>query len=530
LEVDLLRTEFASLVRAGQAAAARALAEESLEAVDRDRALGFQEWRAEYFEEHSDTELAHLLASSSTLYHDMAERRFELAVREDRGGTGDSRAKALREDIAKLRVRLDLITSEIAARSGGVSGSRTSVDGPAGTVSRVARTLQPGQAIVEYWLGKPRAYAWVIRSTGVEWFELPATEDIEHAARALHEAMHSTAVDPEQRVAACVGLYRLIFAPLSESLGAAKELIVIPDGSLHYVPFAALRRPDAVDRAYLVQDFDLSIAPSLRFLPKKVSAPTPAAQATAKMLMVADPIYSPADPRRDPSERALAKTQPIHSSDRVSLRVNEPATGLVRLESSAREAAQIRDLFGAGRVDLLQGENATRDTVLARDLGRYRFIHIASHGVIDSEIPQLSALILGTYGGGGPVPDPYLRAADLLTKTLHAQAVVLSACDTALGKEYASEGLVGLRYAALARGAHAVVASLWPVTDALASRLVTDMYRGIIASDDAGREHVDAGGLVVARALAGAMRAQLAEAPALDPALWAPFVAYVASD
>src|SRR5262249_53942537 len=103
-------------------------------------------------------------------------------------------------------------------------------------------------------------------------------------------------------------------------------------------------------------------------------------------------------------------------------------------------------------------------------------------------------------------------------------------CDTALGKEYASEGLVGLRYAALARGARAVVASLWPVTDALAARLVTDMYRGIIASDAASHGHADAGGLVVARALTGAMRAQLVGAPALDPALWAPFVVYVGGD
>jgi CHAT domain len=99
--------------------------------------------------------------------------------------------------------------------------------------------------------------------------------------------------------------------------------------------------------------------------------------------------------------------------------------------------------------------------VFARDLGRYRFIHIAPHGVIDSEIPQLSALILGRYRSGRPVTDPYLRAGDdLLTGTFHAEAVVLSACDPALGKECAGEGLVGLRYAALARGARACMTSM----------------------------------------------------------------------
>jgi CHAT domain-containing protein len=181
-------------------------------------------------------------------------------------------------------------------------------------------------------------------------------------------------------------------------------------------------------------------------------------------------------------------------------------------------------------VDLLQGADATREAVLAEDLARYRFIHIATHGVIDSEIPQLSALILGTHDSRGLVADPYLRASDFLTRTFHAQTIVFSACDTALGKEYGSEGLVGLRYAALARGAHAVVASLWPVSDGIAARLMTDMYRGVIASDQGRNWLSQSGGLQVARALAGAMREELERAPALDPALWAPFTVYVAGD
>jgi CHAT domain-containing protein len=128
------------------------------------------------------------------------------------------------------------------------------------------------------------------------------------------------------------------------------------------------------------------------------------------------------------------------------------------------------------------------------------------------------------------VTDPYLRAADLLTRTFHAQAVVLSACDTALGKEYGSEGLVGLRYAALARGAHTVVASLWPVSDAIAAKLMTDMYRGIIGSAQTSRGEARAGSLEVAHALAAAMRKQLTSMPGLDPALWAPFTVYVGGE
>jgi CHAT domain-containing protein len=496
--------------------------------VDHDRALGFQEWRAEYFEQHSNTELAHLLSTSSTLYRDMAERRYQLAVREDRGGTDDPRARLLREDIARLRAHLGLITSEIAMRSGGVDEG-SSDDSKKSAVPDIERALESRQAVIEYWLGASHAYAWVLRNTGIEWLELSATADIDHAARALHEAMHSTATTAARR-AACLELYRLALAPLSSALEGTEDLIFIPDGSLHYVPFAALRGAEGGDHAWLVQAFDLSIAPSLRFLPMHTAgsrSPDVAADAS-RVLIVADPIYAADDPRLagagNPTTQAHAvrEDQPLRDAPDLS--------GLVRLESSAREASQIGALFGADRVDLLHGAGATRDAVLARDLGRYRFIHIASHGVIDSEIPQLSALILGRYGSGGPVADPYLRAGDLLTRTFHAEAVVLSACDTALGKEYASEGLVGLRYAALARGAHAVVASLWPVSDAIAARLMTGMYRGIIASDEARRVSTAADSRQVAHALAAAMREELLRAPGLDPALWAPFTVYVAGD
>jgi CHAT domain-containing protein len=526
LEVDLLRAEFNARVQEGHLAAAQGLAEESLAAVDRDRALGFQEWRAEYFEQHSDTELAHLLSSSSALYRDLAERRYQLAVREDRGGTDDPQARALREDIERLQVRVGVITSQIARRSGGVNEGTSYTTTPA-TVLDIGRTLEPGQVVVEYWLGTSHAYAWVVRKSGVEWIELPATADIDRAARALHEAMHSPAT-VAARGEACVELYRLVFAPLRQALGADRELTFVPDGSLHYVPFAALRDPLRSDAQYLVQAFDLSVAPALRFVPKPAaSRSSQDATASSRVLIVADPIYTADDPRVGSEGRATAQVHAVRSDPTV-LRGTNGLAGLVRLESSAREASQIRALFGAERVDLLQGADATRDTVLARDLARYRFIHIASHGVIDSQIPQLSALILGTYGSSGPVKDPYLRAADLLTRTFHAQAVVLSACDTALGKEYGSEGLVGLRYAALARGAHTVVASLWPVSDAIAARLMTDMYRGIIAPEETGRARTSS--LQVAHALAAAMRDELAHAPGLDPALWAPFTVYLGGE
>ncbi len=527
LEVDLLRARFTVLTKQGHIEAAQAVARESLAVVDDDRAAGFEAWRSERLEQRSDEKLSQLLSSSSTLNRDMAERRFELTVREDRAGTNDTRARLLREDIAQLRVRLGLINSEIARRStsAAILGGGTRQ----GTKS-VGLALAPGRAAVEYWLGTTRAYAWVLKDKSIEWVELSASVDIDRAGRRLHEVMRSSASVAARREA-CAELYRLAIAPLRSSLEAVTELTVIPDGALHYVPFSALRNPSGGNRPYLVQAFTLSVAPALRFLPRETSATGSNRDAAAgsRMLIVADPIYAADDARLGNASKPLIPVTLLRGSHDVLYGMGG-ALDLVRLESSAREAAQIRTLFGAEGVDLLQGADATRKAVLAKDLGRYRFIHIATHGVVDAEIPQLSALILGTHDNRGLVADPYLRAADFLTGTFRAQAIVFSACDSALGKEYGGEGLVGLRYAALARGAHSVVASLWPVSDGIAARLMTDMYRGIIASDRTGNRGSQSDGLQVARALAQAMRAELERAPALDPALWAPFTVYIAAD
>ncbi|HYL72119.1 MAG TPA: CHAT domain-containing protein [Candidatus Dormibacteraeota bacterium] len=526
LEVDLLHERFLALKHSGQSAAARAVARQSLAAVDDDRAFGFQAWRSEYLEREADPELARWVAESSALYRDMADRRYQLAVREDRAGAGDKRAAALREDIARLRARLGVLSAEIARRSAQRPGGSDAAV-PDNSWHRTQAAVSDDHAVIQYWLGGDRAYAWVVRSSGVDWVELSTSAGISRVARRVAEVMRSPASPVEGRREANAALYRLVFAPLKPALEGTSDLVVIPDEALHYVAFGALRDPSASERAYLVQSFSLAEAPALRFLPELHARRRAWPAMHSRTLIVADPVYTEDDPRLRAAGE-LGRTRAVQA-ERGLLPGMPGGPALVRLESSAQEAAQLQNLFGPDGVEMLEGLDATRDAVLARDLKRYRFIHFASHGVVDAEIPQLSALILGTHGADGPVADPYLRAADLLTRTFHAQVVVLSACDTALGKEYGAEGLVGLRYAALARGADAVVASLWPVADGITARLMTGMYRRIIAADRA-PPTLEAGNLPVAAALTGAIREELARAPALDPALWAPFTVYVAAD
>jgi hypothetical protein len=168
-------------------------------------------------------------------------------------------------------------------------------------------------------------------------------------------------------------------------------------------------------------------------------------------------------------------------------------------------------------VDRLIGLDATRERLLSIDWSQYRYIHIATHGIVDAQVPQLSAVILGSYDARGNSVDGAVRVSDLALQTLTADVAVFSACDTALGREVPSEGLVGISSTMLARGARAVVASLWPVSDEIGARLMTEFYRHLL--HDSARAPA---------ALGAAMRSVLSRDAAADPALWAAYQAYVA--
>ena len=529
-EVELLRSEHDEFVREGRTQDARRLAIESLQAVDDFRALSFEDWRAQELDQGTDRRIHELISASTVLYHDIAERRFQLATRDDRFGTHDSQARFLREDLAQLRVRLGLVNSELATHA---ARSPVGADLPVAAVDTQRwfsrfKAKSPDRGFIEYWLGSTHAYAWVIHQGDIAWVSLPASPSIARAAQELHDSLRAPEAGAARRIEECATLYRLAWAPLAAHLGTAHDVIVVPDGALNYIPFAALRDAASPAAPYLVQSFTIAGAPALRLLN---GAPPRAAgrssTAGGRILIVADPVYTPDDARLS---HAMQPAR-LASIDRPVGREALDSADVGRLASTAREARQIQALYRPDQVDLLLGQDATRDNLLAKDLAEYRFIHIASHGIMDAEIPQLSALILSKYGTDGVPIDPYLRTGDLLLRTFNAQAIVLSACDTALGKEMVGEGLIGLRYAALARGAQAVVASLWPVADGISADLMTDMYREVVVSDNA-KEGAPArpASQAIAAALSDAMRHLLARTPGLDPRLWAPFAVYVASD
>jgi CHAT domain-containing protein len=236
-----------------------------------------------------------------------------------------------------------------------------------------------------------------------------------------------------------------------------------------------------------------------------------------QMLVVADPVYELDDLRL--GTHAQPRTEERGSVWPLSLLLRGPESGerLARLPGSAREAATIASVFPPGSVDRLEGFAATRERFLNAGLGRYQFIHVATHAIADSDVPQASALLLSRFDNRSQEIDGRVLAADFINVQLNAQTVVLSACDTAMGKNISGEGLMGLRYVVLARGARAVVASMWPVADQVSAELMARFYKTLLQEQ-----------LRVAPALSDAMRTTI-KGRFKDPGLWAAYALTVAN-
>jgi CHAT domain-containing protein len=185
--------------------------------------------------------------------------------------------------------------------------------------------------------------------------------------------------------------------------------------------------------------------------------------------VLADPVFAAEDPR-------LA----LQDGTRAAGGSSRSTASFHRLPWSRREAEAIAAVVPAGRSLLALDFRASRATALAPELSGYRIVHFATHGIIDSRTPALSGLMLSRVDEQGAPQEGFLGLRDVYNLRLSADLVVLSGCETALGRQVQGEGLVGLTQGFLYAGARQVVASLWRIEDRATAELMSHFYRGLL--------------------------------------------------
>jgi CHAT domain-containing protein/tetratricopeptide (TPR) repeat protein len=428
-----------------------------------------------------------------------ARRRIELL-----GGTAtaeqkESSARELQETLAES----DRLEAEVRQRNPRYAGLLHPQPLDAAAIRGL---LDPDTLLLEYALGEERSFLWAVTSKSTEAFELPARAQIESLARQVYEGLRTLdAGDPGVQAAKAAArreLSRLLLDPVADRL-ADRRLAIVADGALQYVPFAALPDPaDPTDpNTPLVERHEIVVLPSSSILALRGLEPPPADMSIA---ILADPVFDSLDPR----VRRKASPGPVAAGP-------DPDRGgvsLTRLAASRREADAIAGVL-PGRVWTATGFQASRATALGGELARHRIVHFATHGVIDAETPALSGLALSMVDEEGRPQEGFLGLNDIYNLDLHCDLVVLSGCETALGREMKGEGLIGLTRGFLYAGASRVLASLWQVQDRPATELMVRFYRALL------QDH-----LPPAAALRSAQRSLRGERRWRDPFYWGAFV------
>jgi CHAT domain-containing protein len=430
--------------------------------------------------------------------------------------------RRLASELLAARLELEAGEAEMARANPGYAA----LVAPPDLGADAARALlDEDTVLLEYALGAERSFLWALDRRSVATFELAPGPAIEALARRYVERLQS--VDwrsPAEALAAGLDLSRQVLLPAAERL-AARRLVVVPDGALHFVPFAALPRPasappgtspagaaDATPLAPLLAASEVVVLPSAAVLAVQRQALAGRPPAPGAVVVLADPVFGSSDPRIE--GRRLA-AQP----ERLPPAGDDPevpfAPRLERLAGSRREAEAIAAAAGRRPILLATGFEANLDATAGDTLGRFRAVHFATHGLVPSEAPERAALVLSQVDAAGRPRDGLLDLHRIYDLDLAADLVVLSGCRTALGREVRGEGLVGLTRGFLHAGARSVIASLWAVEDRATAELMGHLYRALLQK-----------GEPPAAALRSAQLALQRQRRWAHPYYWAGFVAH----
>lgn len=336
------------------------------------------------------------------------------------------------------------------------------------------RVLDDQTALVEYALGRERSYVWIVTRQRVIAHQLPGREVVEDAAREAYDRLAASDRRETwgQAARAARRLSDVVLAPVIGDL-TQPRLLIVADGALHYVPFAALPRP-ASNGTPMVADFEIVNLPSASALAVIRSETAGRVPAPNRVAVLADPVLEPSDARVGAARAATGA--PAAGSDLLRSATESGITHFTRLAFTRDEADAIAAVSGPSRSMFSVDFEASRATALGPQLANYRVVHFATHGLINSAHPQLSGLVLSLVDPRGAPQDGFVRLHDIYNMKLGADLVVLSACRTALGRDIRGDGLIGLTRGFMFAGAPRVVASLWDVRDRATAELMKRFY------------------------------------------------------
>ena len=366
----------------------------------------------------------------------------------------------LRKESETIKSKIKRESPRYANLTGGVSLS----------TSKIQTLLDEETVLLEYKLGRERSFLWVVTNRSIKYFELPKRGEIEETAREFYElTVANRSGDSAKIQQLSKDLNRILLSQVSKEVDG-KRIAIVAEGMLQYLPFSALLDDES---AYLADRNEIIVLPSASVLSELRRSPEKEHEQIVGVF--ADPVFDKQDPRFVKNSAALQKDTSGELTK--SLRDFKFGETLPRLLASREEARNIASLAEQNKSIVKTDFDANLNSIQTADLKNFRILHFATHGLLNTANPELSGLVFSLYDEAGKPQDGFLDLNDIYNLKLSSEMVVLSACQTALGKDVRGEGLIGISRGFLYAGSKRVVASLWKVDDSATAEFMKLFYR-----------------------------------------------------
>jgi CHAT domain-containing protein len=349
---------------------------------------------------------------------------------------------------------------------------------PVVDVKKIQQALDPGTAVIEYFIGDNLLHIFVLWDNGIEVEDIILDEDLNQLVTDYNRAIKKIEEGPFLQLS--WKLYRLLYQPVQHLVKQKEKLIIIPDGPLYTIPFESLisgasESSSLSQRDFLVKHFAFSYHYSANLW--LYSAQQDSAGRELAFIGFA-PVFGKAI-----RNGYILVNEPGSSHSMLRATPGDPGAAVSQLPATEEELRAIIFLFESQRKKAVGyfHRQASEDNFKTAHMKDYDLIHIATHSLKDEGQHQLSGLIFSPPGPGRePGEDGILYSGEIYNLHLDAQLIVLSSCESGVGKLIKGEGVMAMNRGFFYSGIRNIVFSLWKVEDRSTSRLMIEFYRNIL--------------------------------------------------
>ncbi|MDA3934307.1 MAG: CHAT domain-containing protein [Gammaproteobacteria bacterium] len=399
---------------------------------------------------------------------DAYERHINLLV-----AAGEHEQAWLINEQIRARSLLRLVGESATERYG--SGLTAKLD-----TAAIHNKLGASRVMLSYFLGAEQSHLWLIDADSVQHFTLPAADLINSSATTLAATLRDWRQSPSKINHIASILSTQILAPVADQI-QDKDLVIVADGNLQSIPFGLLPVQQNQADLPVINNHSVIYTPTANVFAHLSIGHAPA---TKNILVLADPMGETTALSADTYRHSSLRPPQTDFDNLLALRsLSQTGINTNNLPGARLEAQAIKTIGAATPqydVTLKLGEQANRDFITSGGMRNYNIIHFATHGVIDAYVPELSGLMIASRRGQGA---DYLYPHDIAGLNLRADLVVLSGCETGIGKSVANEGLMSLSRPFFVAGAKQVIASLWKVSDRATAALMEQFYLHLLQAD-----------------------------------------------